>query len=78
MACSFSDCGHVGEGESNVTSALVGMGIEISLGSLLPVGSVAAPGAVGVDRKRLPIPLTMIPGCIPRKGVSRLIVPRMR
>ena len=32
----------------------------------------------GAGRNRLPIPLTTTPGCIPRKGVSKLIVPKIR
>lgn len=33
------------------------------------------PGGSGAGLNRLPMPLTTTPGCMPRKGVSKLIVP---
>ena len=35
------------------------------------------PGGSGAGRNRLPIPLTTTPGCIPKNGVSKLMVPNM-
>lgn len=54
--------------------------------SWLLIGGVAAPSKTeeddfvgsGAGRKRLPIPLDTTPGCIPKNGVSKLIVPSIR
>jgi hypothetical protein len=35
-------------------------------------------GFSGEDRKRLSIPLTITPGCMPRKGVSKPMIPSIR
>lgn len=37
-----------------------------------------AVGGSGLERKRLEMPETMIPGCNPRKGQSIDMVPRIR
>ncbi len=44
-----------------------------------PSSSVGlATGESSAGLNRLPSPLAMTPGCIPRNGVSKLIVPKMR
>jgi hypothetical protein len=46
-----------------------------------PVAEVcpsAALGDSGAGRKRLPIPLAITPGWIPKNGVSKFIVPKIR
>lgn len=40
------------------------------------VGFGAGESSAGLNR--LPSPLAITPGCIPRNGVSKLIVPKMR
>ena len=49
-------------------------------GELAPAGDkdpVLEPGGSGAGLNRLPIPLTTTPGCMPRNGVSKLIVPKI-
>lgn len=40
--------------------------------------AVGTPGCSGAALKRLLMPLTTSPGCIPKYGVSKLIVPNIR
>lgn len=45
--------------------------------SAFVIAGIAA-GESGAGLNRLPSPLAITPGCIPRNGVSKLIVPKMR
>jgi len=50
-------------------------------GEAVPLTEVSreyALGGSGAGRNRLPIPLTTTPGCMPKNGVSKLIVPSIR
>ena len=38
----------------------------------------ADPGGGGAGLNKLPMPLTTSPGCMPKNGVSKLMVPRTR
>ncbi len=53
----------------------------VQAGHILTSEAVAAAlgeGGAGGGLKRLPSPLDMTPGCIPRNGVSKLMVAKIR
>lgn len=57
-------------------SSLVAVLDMFALSSPVPAG--LGTGESGAGLKRLPSPLAITPGCIPRNGVSRFMVPMIR